>query len=200
MGKFYLLMLPIAPGSWSRTSRLRGENTQVRALALFVPSNTTFEKADRLLLVDFKGTSHTMVLPEVTKVVVQRENGLTLETEKVYNKMVPIETVRRILNRPLDDDVTQLTQSEFDRIVGHMSGVRLKENELLDYIKRYIAARGYYFDDETLYNYHVCLKTRPLVILAGLSGTGKSKLSQLYAEAVGQTVQNKRYLRLAVRP
>src|SRR5712692_7036041 len=40
----------------------------------------------------------------------------------------------------------------------------------------------------------------PLVILAGLSGTGKSKLSQLYAEAMGHTVQNKRYLRLAVRP
>lgn len=74
------------------------------------------------------------------------------------------------------------------------------EGELLDYIKKYIAAKGYYFDDETLYNYHICLKTRPFVILAGLSGTGKSKLSQLYAEAMGHTVQNKHYLRLAVRP
>lgn len=76
----------------------------------------------------------------------------------------------------------------------------LKENELLNYIKGYIAAKGYYFDDETIYNYHICLKTRPFVILAGLSGTGKSKLSQLYAAAIGHTVQNKRYLRLAVRP
>src|SRR5947209_10884462 len=76
----------------------------------------------------------------------------------------------------------------------------LKEKNLLFFIKRYIAARCYYFDDETIYNYHICLKTRPFVILAGLSGTGKSKLSQLYAEAIGHTVQNKRYLRLAVRP
>jgi 5-methylcytosine-specific restriction endonuclease McrBC GTP-binding regulatory subunit McrB len=51
-----------------------------------------------------------------------------------------------------------------------------------------------------LNGYHICLKTRPFVILAGLSGTGKSKLSQLYAEAMGYTVQNKRFLRLAVRP
>jgi 5-methylcytosine-specific restriction endonuclease McrBC GTP-binding regulatory subunit McrB len=35
------------------------------------------------------------------------------------------------------------------------------------------------------------------VILAGLSGTGKSKLSQLYAEALGH---KQRYLRLPVRP
>ncbi len=73
----------------------------------------------------------------------------------------------------------------------------MAEQDVLAHIKRYIAARGYYFDDETLYNYHICLKTRPLVILAGLSGTGKSKLSQLYAEALGHMT---RYLRMAVRP
>lgn len=73
----------------------------------------------------------------------------------------------------------------------------MEEQDVLAHIKHYIAASGYYFDDETLYNYHICLKTRPLVILAGLSGTGKSKLSQLYAEALGHRT---RYLRLAVRP
>jgi energy-coupling factor transporter ATP-binding protein EcfA2 len=76
----------------------------------------------------------------------------------------------------------------------------LPEKEFLDHIRHYIEARGYYFDDETLYNYHICLKTRPFVILAGLSGTGKSKLSQLYAEAIGHTTKNGRYLRLPVRP
>src|SRR5205823_5993277 len=75
-----------------------------------------------------------------------------------------------------------------------------KEGELLHLIKRFIAGKGYYFDDETINNYHICLKTRPFVILAGLSGTGKSKLSQLYAESMGHNIQNKRYLRLAVRP
>src|SRR5262249_38700610 len=39
--------------------------------------------------------------------------------------------------------------------------------------------------------------TRPFVILVGLSGTGKSKLSQLYAEALGHY---ERYLRVSVRP
>ncbi len=71
---------------------------------------------------------------------------------------------------------------------------------MLEYIKSYIIAKGYYFDKETIYNYHICLKTCPFVILAGLSGTGKSKLARIYAEAMGHTRQNKRYLLLAVRP
>ncbi len=72
-----------------------------------------------------------------------------------------------------------------------------EETEVLDYVKDYIRRRGYYFEDEVLFNYHICLKTRPFVILAGLSGTGKSKLAQLYAEALGQ---EQGFKRLAVRP
>ncbi|GHO56096.1 McrB family protein [Ktedonobacter robiniae] len=72
-----------------------------------------------------------------------------------------------------------------------------EETEVLDYVKDRIRKQGYSFDDETVYNYHICLKTRPFVILAGLSGTGKSKLAQLYAEALGQ---DGTFKRLPVRP
>jgi hypothetical protein len=71
------------------------------------------------------------------------------------------------------------------------------EEEVLDYVKDHIRNRGYYFQDETLYNYHICLKTRPFVILAGLSGTGKSKLARLYAEALGH---HEHFKRLSVHP
>ncbi|GER83792.1 MULTISPECIES: McrB family protein [Thermogemmatispora] len=91
-----------------------------------------------------------------------------------------------------------LSKADWEAITGSMGGSRLEEQALLKHIHSYISARGYYFDQETLYNYHICLKTRPFVILAGLSGTGKSKLTQLYAEALG--VPRERYLRLAVRP
>ncbi|MGH2509138.1 MAG: McrB family protein [Ktedonobacteraceae bacterium] len=125
---------------------------------------------------------------------------VTLEAGKLYNRKVSVERVRSLLNRTLRVGMNALTPTEFDAIVAEMGEQRLRENEMLQHIKRYIAAKGYYFSEETLYNYHVCLKTRPFVILAGLSGTGKSKLSQLYAEALGHNDQCKRYLRLAVRP
>jgi len=196
VNKFYLFVLP--------TSGYLSSNTLGEKPATFQYASTdpSLDINDRLLLIHSKGANYEAASPIVTKVVqMNRQVGtITLEMEKTYNKEVPIDMVRRLLNRILGSAITPLTQKEFDTIVGQMGGVRLKEDELLRHIKRYIAAKGYYFDDETLYNYHICLKTRPFVILAGLSGTGKSKLSQLYAEAVGHTVQNKRYLRLAVRP
>lgn len=196
MNKFYLFVPP--------TSGYLGSNTLEEKPVTFqyAPTDPSLDVNDRLLLIHSKGANYEAASPAVTKVVQTNRPGgtITLEMEKMYNKEVPIDTVRGLLNRILGVGITPLTQREFDTIVGQMGGVRLKEDELLRHIKQYIAAKGYYFDDETLYNYHICLKTRPFVILAGLSGTGKSKLSQLYAEAIGHTVQNKRYLRLAVRP
>ena len=75
----------------------------------------------------------------------------------------------------------------------------LREADLLAHVQAHVQARGYYFTDEVIANYHISLKTRPFVILAGLSGTGKSKLTQLYAEALG-CLSDEAYLRLAVQP
>jgi len=71
------------------------------------------------------------------------------------------------------------------------------EKTVLTHVERYITESGYSFDRETLLNSDICLKTCPFVMLAGLSGTGKSKLAQLYAEALGHKTH---YLRLPVRP
>ncbi len=196
MGKLYLF---VPPTSGQYNSNTLEKQSTILSYPLL---DSALEVGDSLLLVHSKGTTYEAASPVVARVVqVNRQSSTaTLEIEKVYNKKVPVEAVRGILNRTLGVGATPLTQTEFDSIVGRMGGIRLKESELLQHIKHYIAAKGYYFDDETIYNYHICLKTRPFVILAGLSGTGKSKLSQLYAEAMGHKVENKRYLRLAVRP
>ena len=202
MSKFYLFAIPQnapLPDSTQKSAPLDQEENQ---LLVRFSSAQNLKVGDKLLLVQPKGDDYEAVLPIIQKIALldQQAGEMLLETDKVYDKKVSIDTVRGILNRPLSDHITPLTQAEFHTVISEMGGVMLKESELLDYIKRYIAAKGYYFDDETIYNYHICLKTRPFVIHAGLSGTGKSKLSQLYAEAMGHTVQNKRYLRLAVRP
>lgn len=196
MSKFYLFVPPTSGYPGSSTSEEKSSTFKYASPDVYLEVN------DKLLLIHSKSGNLEATWPEVTKIVqINRQTGtFKLEAERAYNKRVPVDAVRGILNRTLGAEVTPLSQQEFDAIVGQMGGVRLKETELLQHVKQYIAARGYYFDDETIYNYHICLKTRPFVILAGLSGTGKSKLSQLYAEAMGHTVQNKHYLRLAVRP
>src|SRR5690606_11783951 len=49
-------------------------------------------------------------------------------------------------------------------------------------------------------NLYLSLKTKPFVILAGVSGTGKTKLVKLFAEALGALSQNNQFALIPVRP
>jgi energy-coupling factor transporter ATP-binding protein EcfA2 len=164
---------------------------------------THLQVEDKILLVH---GAKPLVLPFIYKVfhVNRNTNTMVLALEEVYNRSVPSDpTLETMLARTTKhyyydrEYIASIPLDDVENITNRMGGKRIEEQALLNYIKAYITARGYYFDDETLYNYHICLKTRPFIILAGLSGTGKSKLSQLYAEALGH---KKHYLRLPVRP
>lgn len=67
-------------------------------------------------------------------------------------------------------------------------------------IKNYIAAKGFSYEDGLIENFYLSLKSKPFVILAGTSGTGKTRLVKLFAEAVGATTANGRYKMVSVRP
>jgi len=54
-----------------------------------------------------------------------------------------------------------------------------------DAIRTAIEARGLLFDPDTVLRYHLGLRTRNFVILAGDSGTGKTGLAVAYAEVTG---------------
>lgn len=73
-------------------------------------------------------------------------------------------------------------------------------NYMLININSYIHSKGYIYSYEELSNFYLSLKTKPFVILAGISGTGKSKLVKLFAEAVGATSQNNQYNLISVKP
>lgn len=51
----------------------------------------------------------------------------------------------------------------------------------------YLTKEGYLFDKETIENYLLSLKVKPFTILTGNSGTGKTKLSQLFSKYVSTT-------------
>ena len=57
--------------------------------------------------------------------------------------------------------------------------------EKVDAIKAYIAARGFNYEGDLIENFYLSLKSKPFVILAGTSGTGKTRLVKLFAEAIG---------------
>jgi hypothetical protein len=72
-----------------------------------------------------------------------------------------------------------------------------------DEIVHAIARQGFTYSDDVIRAYHVALQTRPLVVLPGISGTGKTRLTRLYADAVHGIAPgspNPYYLLVAVQP
>ncbi len=76
----------------------------------------------------------------------------------------------------------------------------MSTEKIINHITKYISAQGFKYDKDEIKNFYLSLKSKPFVLLAGISGTGKSKLAQLFAEAVGATSENGRYNIIPVRP
>lgn len=72
------------------------------------------------------------------------------------------------------------------------------EKARLEFCEKHIHDSGFQFHRRILHAFHTSLKTAdisPLVVLAGISGTGKSQLPRLYAEGMGMHFMN-----VAVQP
>ncbi|WP_309245292.1 McrB family protein [Clostridium estertheticum] len=65
---------------------------------------------------------------------------------------------------------------------------------------KYITSKGFYYTKNLITNFYLSLKTKPFVILSGISGTGKSKIVELFAQAVGANRDNQRFKLVPVRP
>lgn len=75
----------------------------------------------------------------------------------------------------------------------------LTETTLLAGLEEYALGQGFTFPPHRLRSYYVALKTKPFAILSGVSGTGKTRLAELFAEAL--TGHHPRQFRLIpVRP
>lgn len=72
--------------------------------------------------------------------------------------------------------------------------------QLLPYVHFYITAKVFSYSLENIQNFYLSLRTKPFVIISGISGTGKTKIVQLFAESIGATEENKQFKLIPVRP
>ncbi|WHY78386.1 HI_0552 family protein [Neobacillus sp. WH10] len=71
---------------------------------------------------------------------------------------------------------------------------------LIKHIHSYIESNGFLYSIEEVTNLFLSIKTKPFVILSGISGTGKTKIVQWFAESVGATEDNGQFTLIPVRP
>ncbi|MFC2139953.1 McrB family protein [Bacteroidota bacterium] len=70
--------------------------------------------------------------------------------------------------------------------------------EMLNYIHQYMESNGFQYLYEEIANFYLALRAKPFVILAGISGTGKTMLPRKFASAVGMSKEQ--IIQVPVRP
>ncbi|EEM00732.1 5-methylcytosine-specific restriction enzyme [Bacillus mycoides DSM 2048] len=78
--------------------------------------------------------------------------------------------------------------------------VHLDQQSIIDHVSSYIQSKGFFYEKKDLINFFLSLKTKPFVILSGISGTGKTKIAQWFAESLGATEENGQFTLIPVRP
>ncbi|KYZ65003.1 AAA family ATPase [Bacillus sp. GZT] len=78
--------------------------------------------------------------------------------------------------------------------------VYLDQQSIIDHVSSYIQSKGFYYEKKDLINFFLSLKTKPFVILSGISGTGKTKIVQWFAESLGATEENGQFTLIPIRP
>lgn len=98
------------------------------------------------------------------------------------------------------DQETDKLETAISKKLSSLEEANFESKDVIKYIHDYITAKGYEYSIDIIKNLYLSLKTKPFVILYGISGTGKSKLVELFAEAIGATREDGTYNLIPVRP
>lgn len=125
-----------------------------------------------------------------------------------YEKELPSEQTLQVdLKRMIDyyeeyvhikQEATNIIGSELPKSEEKLTSHTIKE--IVDHIYQYIRSKGFYYREEEVTNLFLSLKTKPFVILSGISGTGKTKIIEWFAEAIGATKDNNQFTLIPVQP
>lgn len=117
------------------------------------------------------------------------------ETILINDLETALEIYQKYKNKYLTKNLDEVIIKE-NRQLYETDGV----NNIVEQIEKYIASKGFNYPNGLIKNFYLSLKTKPFVLLAGISGTGKTKLAKLFAEAIGCTRENRRFQIIPVRP
>ncbi|RKJ59665.1 hypothetical protein D7X33_29355, partial [Butyricicoccus sp. 1XD8-22] len=141
---------------------------EIRRIPL--PENWSFEYARALYNdIQFISTNHKMELLNEF----DEKGELIVDSYKQSEKI----EVKKISEN--NDDFSSTPES-FDN-----HNAIISESKFIEWIEFLAQKRGLIYEFNDIINFHTSLKTANFSILGGMSGTGKSELARLYADALG---------------
>lgn len=121
--------------------------------------------------------------------------GFQLYSSHLRQAKLPEELLINALQWPKNETLLFLEQKSYKKLRNLLNQSPIiqtkpvfssdRENELIDYFIQLTKMNGFIYDEKDLINFHTAMKSSNLVILAGMSGTGKSKLVEIYAQSLG---------------
>lgn len=99
------------------------------------------------------------------------------------------------INKNINADL--LEQEDSEEVIDVKNN---DEFEMLESFKQNVINSSLCYDFEDLINLHICAKSSPLTILAGMSGTGKTQLALQYAKMIDTQEINNTLLFLPITP
>ena len=110
----------------------------------------------------------------IPRELLERDSISLLELVKTESNTLSIKATSNEVDNKLNQDMHNVNDTIEDNELKFMK--RFKEVTRNDF--------NLFYDEKDLYNFHTAMKIGSLVILSGLSGTGKSKLVKAYAKAL----------------
>jgi len=101
-------------------------------------------------------------------------------------KVYDVENINNLKKEEVDNDLNKILAQYRDCLkIG--SGKKVKDMKIvekIEHLHKYILSKGFNYSLKDIANFYLSLKTKPFVILAGISGTGKTQLARKFAEAI----------------
>ncbi|MFE8699833.1 McrB family protein [Cytobacillus sp. FJAT-54145] len=119
-------------------------------------------------------------------------NDFAKKLFNLYGERFPSEVRVKMVEYKSGNGNTQVAEGVSPRYLPY--------NEIINHIHSYITSKGFYYKKEEVTNLFLSLKSKPFVILSGISGTGKTKMVQWFAESLGATEKNGQFTLIPIRP
>jgi energy-coupling factor transporter ATP-binding protein EcfA2 len=140
---------------------------------LLVEENKFYEDYDKLI--EFEGV--------ILKYMKNNEKLKNVYQQVIGRTNVNYYDVDMFLYWIIDDKYEEKNKTEILREQIEKCLERISEEERsMKTLANYFKYKGFYFDQDLITAFYAALKTKGFVILSGLTGTGKTKLAQLFAE------------------